>query len=233
MSETTSAPTPTPDALATESGPASGTTPEVAAVDAAAPADSPAAEPAPTSILSDAVASPEAPAPEVEAPVPEAKPEIKTEIKAEDAKPAEVVPPSYEPFTFPEGVTIETEKLAPFTGLLGEFESRVAADPTQAHAAAQEFGQKVLNMYVAQAQADAARFSKANAEAFETLREKWKADFKNDPEIGKNREQTSLTRMGGLMDAYGRTAGAERLGKLREVMSLTGAGDNPEVLQRD
>jgi hypothetical protein len=220
MSGTISAPS--PDVLASESGPASGTTPEVAAA-IATPADSHATEPSPTSILSEAAAATEAPAPE--APAPEAP---AAEVKPETAA---VVPPTYEPFTFPEGVTIASERLEPFTGLLGEFEARVTADPAQAHAAAQEFGQKVLGLYIAQAQADAARFSAANAEAFKSLREQWTADFKNDPDIGKNRMQTSLTRMGGLMDMYGQSAGAERLKGLREVMSLTGAGDNPEVLR--
>jgi len=58
-----------------------------------------------------------------------------------------------------------------------------------------------------------------------------RGEFREDPDIGGNRADTSLARMGGLLELYGQTAGGERLSKLRDVLTFTGAGDNPEVLR--
>jgi hypothetical protein len=231
--------TPTPGV--TESGPASGTTPG-AGIESAAPADfssvpaavapeavvvdaSVVADAAPTetktSILSEAVG---------EKPT-EAAPEAKPETEAKPADPVVAVAPVYEQFKLPENVTLDETKLGGFTGLLGEFEQKVSADPAQAHAAAQEFGQKLLDLYVTETQQAAERQSQAQVANWEKLQETWATDFRNDAEIGKNRAETSLTRMGGLMDMYGQSAGPDRLQSLRGVLALTGAGNNLEVLR--
>jgi hypothetical protein len=206
------------------SEPTSGTTPEVAAPPSATPADFPETPAEPTSILSGA--EPEAPAAAVE---PEA--EAPKEAEPEAPPPEPLAPPVYEPFTLPEGVQLTEEKLGAFTGLLGEFENKVITDPTAAHAAAQEFGQKVLDLYVSESQAAAAAYAKQQQENWTALNEQWTSDFRADPQLGGNRVNTSLQRMGALMDLYGQHAGADRLQGVRDAFTLTGAGNHPEVLR--
>jgi hypothetical protein len=219
----TSGPPIVPVTLASGSGPAIGATPPEAGADGTtSPAASSESEP---SILSTATGEqpvdPEAPA------EPEAKPEV-----AAEAAPAEPAPPpTYETFKLPDGVEVDATKLGDFTGMLGEFEAKIAADPTQAHAAFQELGQRLVDLHSAQISAQTTAQTQRQIEAWNERKESWKAEFRADPEIGKNRQQTTLTRMGGLMDMYGRTAGDQRLAELKQVMTDTGAGDHPAVLR--
>jgi hypothetical protein len=113
-----------------------------AATAAPAPvAAAPVAAPADLSSATAAVVTPEA-APVVETVTPEAKPSIlseaapeKTEAPVEVKADAEVKPvepavaPTYEPFKLPEGVKLDEKPLNEFTGLLGDIESKIAADP--------------------------------------------------------------------------------------------------------
>ena len=229
---------------APEPGPASGTTPAVGSESAAPAAFSadatiestvtPDASPAaavetptdakPTSLLSELTG--EKPA----EPAAETKPDAPDSVKA-DAPAEPAAPPTYESFTLPEGVTLQDEKIGAFTGILGEFEQRIAADPTQAHAAAQEMGQKLINLYVAEAQAHAQQVAKANTDAWNAMRENWLQEYRDDPAIGRNRQETSRLRMGALLDSYSSSEGADRRAKLGEALAITGAGDNPEVLR--
>ena len=236
--DATTIPVPDSTQSAGDAGPASATPPVVASESAAPAASSSEAVTAAT----DAVVEP---ASTEEAGQVEAKPSLLSEATGEKKPdepaaaegekpteaPVEVAAPTYEPFALPEGVKLDDGKLTEFSGVLGEFEQKVAKDPAQAHAAAQEFGQKLLDMYVSESRAAADRFTKMQSENWQRLQEDWLSEFRNDPDIGKNRQNTSLARMGGLMDLYGQTAGPERLGKLRDVLTLTGAGNNPEVLR--
>lgn len=210
--------------VADTTAPAASSSPPELVVTPEPAAEAPAAEPAekPASILSEATAEPLA---EPEKPV-------EPEAKAEETKPAEPLPPpTYEAFKLPEGVTLAEDKLGEFTGVLGEFEQKVAADPAQAHAAAQEFGQKLLDLYVSESRAAADRYTQLQQETWQRTIEQWKADFRADPELGRNRRETTLKQMGGLMDLYGQTVGPDKLQAVRDVFTMTGAGDHPEVLR--
>ena len=216
-------PTPIPSTEVSGPGPAIGATPPEAGGDAAPAVSStpePAAAPAEPSILSAA-------APEVKAEEPAAEPAA--EAPKEPAAP--LAAPTYEPFTLPEGVTLDAEKVTGFTGLLGEFENKIAADPAQAHTAFQELGQKLVELHTAEVRDAANRYTQLQTAAWDQTRETWRSEFRNDPDLGRNRQQTTLTRMGALMDLYGQSAGPDRLNALRDVMTNTGAGDNLETLR--
>lgn len=210
------------------SGPASGTLP--AAADTAAPAASsseaaPAAteaitEAKPTSVLS-AAASEKPAEPEGTAPA-------EAEKTAAEAAPAPL--PTYEAFKFPEGVKADETQVSAFTGILGEFERRIAADPAQAHAAAQEMGQKFVDLYAAQAKADSERWAQTIAEKWQRTQDDWIAEGKKDKEVGRNRYETSVQRAGAVIEAYGRKHGAERETAVRDAFGLTGAGNHPALL---
>ncbi len=165
----------------------------------------------------------------------EAAPEVKEEPKAEEPK-EEVKkepppPPTYDAFSVPDGVTLTTDQLGSVTGILGETESRISTDPLQAHAAMQEMGQKFVDLYVAESRAAAERYTRFQADNWNRTIEGWRGEFREDPDIGGNRADTSLARMGGLLEMYGQSAGGERLSKLRDVLTFTGAGDNPDMLR--
>ena len=213
-------PTPSPSPEASGAGPATvGVTPPEAGGESPAPAVSsdPAPEtPADPSILSAATEA-ETPEPAAEVPAPET--------------PAEpVAAPTYE-FKPPEGVTLDPAKVGTFSAIVADAETRIAADPAQAHAVLQEFGQKLVELHIAEAREAAERYTQLQMDNWKRTNEDWQAQFRNDPEIGKNRQETTLLRMGALMDMYGREAGPERLTALRDILTNTGAGNNLEVLR--
>ncbi len=166
-------------------------------------------------------------------PEPKAEPEAaKADEPAAPEAPAEPPPPPvYEPFVLPEGVNLEVEKLTGFTGLLGEYEQRIAADPKTAHVAFQELGQKLVDLYIAESRSAAEQLAVLQRENWDRTVDDWRSRFRQDPEIGGNRQDTSLKRMGGLMVMYGQHAGADRLQAVRDAFTLTGAGDHLEVLR--
>lgn len=158
--------------------------------------------------------------------------EKKDEPKAEEAKePVAVKPPVFETYTLPEGVSVEPARMEAFNGILGETETRIAADPAQAHVAMQELGQKLADFHVAEMRTAAERAARHNREHWDHTREGWVSEFRNDPELGKNRAESTLTRIGSLIDMYGTHAGSDKVTQLRDTFTLTGAGDHPEVLR--
>jgi hypothetical protein len=126
-------------------------------------------------------------------------------------------------------VTPDDTQVSAFTGILGEFERRVAADPAQAHAAAQEMGQKFVDLYAAQSKADGERWAQSLAERWQRTKDDWISAGTKDPEIGKNRFETTIQRAGAVIEMYGREVGAEKETALRDALGLTGSGDHPEM----
>jgi hypothetical protein len=248
MSESVTQPLPTPGAA--EPGPTPGTQAPAVAEAAPAPLSSeaaPAAEtvveqaPAetvvepPTSILSEATSTeplvPEEPAKTEEVKAEEPKAE---EAKTEDVKEAVKEPlptPVYDAFTLPEGVTLTDDKVSAFTGLLGEAEQKIHADPAQMHAAMQEFGQKAVDLYIAEVKEATERSARFQRETWDRTIGEWQQKFRDDPEIGKNRQDTTLQRIGSLLNLYGQQMGVERETAVRDAYALTGAGNHPEVLR--
>lgn len=172
----------------------------------------------------------EAKAEEVKAEEPKAE-EAKAEEPAEVKPPEPLPPPVYEKFAVPDGVKFDGEKLEAFTGILGEYENRIVTDPVQAHAAMQEMGQKMVDLYAAEVKDQVERSARLQRDVWDRTIESWRGEFREDPELGGNRAETSLSRMAGLLEMYGQSGGPDRLGKLRDVLTFTGAGDHPEVLR--
>jgi hypothetical protein len=171
-----------------------------------------------------------------------AKPETTEEVKAEEIKeepkaeepakePEPLAPPVYEAFQIPEGVTLAEDKIGTFSGLLGEYENKVITDPAQAHVAFQELGQKMVDFYVAEAKENAERAARLQRETWDRTVEEWQTAFRDDPEIGKNRQDTTLQRAGGLFNLYGQQTSPERETAVRDALGVTGAGNHPEVIR--
>lgn len=180
---------------------------------AVAPSPAPAApEPAPAPVVEQATpvvetAKPQtllgedAPAP-AEAPKPDATtpPEAAPPEKALDGtvKPEEVVQdgsksdepaplPTYDAFTLPEGVALDSDRIGNFTKLLGEYETG-AKD----HAATQALGQQLVDFHVSEIQQATQRVGEYYQAAWDKQKVDWKDDFMKDPDIGGNRFQTTL-----------------------------------------
>lgn len=251
---------PTPAVPLPSEGPAAGTqpgtdsasSPALSPGEGATESDTQATD-APTSLLSEArpegdvIAKPEPEATEQEAaPTETSAEELKAEepkaeeVKAEEAAPEEPKPeikpedlpvPEYEPFTLPEGITLAEESLSAFTSILGDHERRLTVNPAEAHNIVQELGQKLVDLYTNEARESAERSVKLQRDVWNNQIETWLSEFRNDPEIGNNRQNTTLSRAAGVLEAYGQRRGQDRLDKVREVFALTGAGNHPEVIR--
>lgn len=214
-------------------------TPVVAVVEASvgntdptkiAPEKAPEAAPAepvkPPETLLGADKTPEAPkveetkAPEgAEAPK---EPETNTEGGQSD-EPAP--PPTYDPFTLPEGIQLEAEKVTEFTGLLAELEQSGKAD----HLAVQAFGQKAVEFYVNEVKRVLEDTQKQQLETWEKTRNDWKEAFLKDPEIGGNRFQTTVDSAQNFIRTHGGTA--EQQIEFRNLMETSGLGNHPVMIR--
>lgn len=127
-------------------------------------------------------------------------------------------PPTYEPFTLPEGVTLsQPERLEAYTSTLGKF------------GISQEGGQELISMHLAEItqRENAIRTEHANAE---TAREQeWRQQTQQDPEIGGNRLQTTLDSVHQFIRTHGGNA-AEQAEALK-VLNETKVGSNPTILR--
>lgn len=209
-----------------------------------APAPAPAAEPAPAAApapapaaSSPAAAEPAAPAATApvaepsllsgEPPKPPADPAAAAPVvEGEPAAPAEPVAPlpTYE-LKFPEGFKVDDAQAGKFNELLGGYEREAGVD----HAKFQEFGQKALDFHVAELQRVQAESDRLQTEAWSTMRNEWRESFKADPEIGGNRRETTLQAAAQIIDQFGGTPAQAT--ELRQILSLTGAGDHPAVIR--
>lgn len=171
----------------------------------AAPTEAAAAEAEPTSLLGEA----EKPAPEPakpDAPAPDA-------TATASAAPAIV----YE-FTWPEGVEpLPAEDLAPFTAILGE--AKVAP----------EAGQKLMDLYLSESAKLVERLNKQSETVWNETRREWVDAIRNDPELGGNRFQATITACRQLINQYGGTE--EQKAELYQAFNLTGMGDNPAMMR--
>lgn len=172
------------------------------------PAGAAAATEQPTSLLTEAGKKPDAPAVAAAA-TPTAEPV------------APVAAPVFNAFTLPEGVTLEADKVGAFTEMLGKFEVENKGD----HAAVQKLGQQMVDMYIA----EQTRQAQAQQDAWVKVRDGWKDQFTSDPEMGGNRQNTTLSRCGAMIEQYGGTAAQQD--ELRSAFRITGMGDHPALIR--
>ena len=185
---------------------------------AAAPEVAVEAAPAPveTSILGDALTKPA-----VQAPV-EVAPAAPI-AEGQSDKPAP--PPSYEPFTLPEGATVDAERIGEFTSVLGKFESQTRAD----HASVQALGQQLMDRHVSEVQRVLQTVQEAGLAAQTAQKTAWRDQFISDPEIGGNRQQTTVNSAIEFVRTHGGTE--EQQAEFRQLMNDTGLGNHPAMIR--
>jgi hypothetical protein len=140
-------------------------------------------------------------------------------------EPAQAPAPTYETFKLPDGVSLGEKELVNFTGLLGEFETGAKAD----HAQVQEFGQKLVDLYVAEVQTLGTRLQQRQVEVWNDQNAQWVDQVRSDPEIGGNRIKTTLNIAGSVIEQYG--GNAQQIAELRQAFNTTGAGNHPSIVR--
>ena len=231
--------TPTPTPVATAPAPAAvvapvvapvAETPPVASTEAQAPA--PAADPTPApkaeTVMGEALdAKPVETTPKpVEAkPVTEA-PKVEGDTKATEGQSEEPAPPpTYDPFTLPEGVSLDAERVNKFTDILRELEVTGKAD----HATVQQFGQKAVEFHVEEVKKAVQDLTSLYQQSWERQKTEWKDTFLKDPEIGGNRFQTTVDAARSFIRTHGGTP--EQQQEFRNVMESSGLGNHPAVIR--
>lgn len=147
--------------------------------------------------------------------------ETKTEGQSEETAP----PPVYEAFTLPEGVTLDEGRVKQFTDVLSDFELKNKVD----HKLVQELGQKAVDIYlneVKQAIEDVTKFYQTS---WEKQKNDWKTAFEKDPEIGGNRQDSTIQSALSFIRTHGGTA--EQIAEFRQVMDTSGLGNHPALIR--
>lgn len=140
------------------------------------------------------------------------------EAKPEAAPPEEEAPaPAYEPFALPEGLTPEPERMAELTGILGELR------------ASQEQGQKLVDLYVAEAGRYRDFLASEQRRVFDETRAGWRRAATDDPEFGGARLSATLSSIRSMRDRF--AADDAHLREFARVLDFTGAGDHPAVIR--
>ena len=157
--------------------------------------------------ISDAAAQPVAPTAATPAPgTSSAPPPPDSLLGAAAAEPA--APIQYQDFTLPKGVEVDGDTLSAAKTLFAE--QRLP----------QEQAQKLVDLYVARANAAAER----NVAAWRDTQEKWAGEVKADPDIGGPRFPASVA-------AASRAIEWARVPGLKEALDMTGAGNNPAIVK--
>ena len=142
--------------------------------------------------------------------------------------------PDLASFKLPGGVEVNPSRFSHFTTVLNGLRDRVRRDPKALDAAIHDAGQQLLELHITeQRQLDAGlrrELDRPAIERWNATRAGWRKMFEDDPELGRNRRETTLTRAKALLAAYGQDAGAKRLTELKDYFTESGAGDNPAML---
>ena len=110
--------------------------------------------------------------------------------------------------TLPEGFTADEPLMNDFLSIVNNTELD-----------AKERTNQLVGLY-AKAQTAA---SEANSTAWETMQNEWQAEVKADPTIGGANFESTMTKVGKLMEEFGTD-------NLRQAFDLTGAGNNLHVV---
>lgn len=204
---------------------ADGAAPPVVALEPAKPAEAPKP---PATVIGEALAK--KPAAEPTKPPEGAKPAEAAapegETKAPEGQSAEPAPPpAYEPFTLPEGASLDAERLGTFTKMLGDFEVLTKAD----HAAMQTLGQQLVDRHIAEVQDAVTRLNESYQARWDKQKVDWKDEFLKDPEIGGNRFQTSVDAALKFIRTHGGTEAQQA--EFQDLMESSGLGNHPAMIR--
>lgn len=174
-------------------------------------------------------ASPETPAPAEADKAAKTEGDKKPEAKADEKKPdadkatdpvkdatADAQPPApvkYEAFKVPDGIKLDEKKLGQFTEIIGGAQVK------------QEVAQSLMDLYVAERQADATSMAAEQRRVWNALNDGWKSELRKDSVLGGNRLETSLSMAKAVIEEYG--GSPEQVKDLLAHTSNNGMGNYP------
>lgn len=159
-----------------------------------------------------AKAEPKEPAKAGETPAADAaagKPEAKTEVKA--AEPP--APRTYEAFVAPDGIKLDDKQVSALTGILDSGEL--------SH---QQRAQELMNLHFNEIKRVNDQALAHQQDVWKTMQDRWKDDFRKDPQLGGNREETSLGLAKSVVEQFG--GSPEQVAETLAMLSYTGAGNH-------
>ena len=110
---------------------------------------------------------------------------------AKEATPAQAPAPlKYEAFKVPDGIKLDDKELGKFTEIVG---SRQLP---------QEDAQRLVDLYVEERKADVSRVRQEQRETWNTLNDTWKTELRNNPDLGGNRLETSLSMAKAVVEEF-------------------------------
>ena len=155
-----------------------------------------------------------------------AKPQPETESKEEVTQSDKPAPlPSYDEWKLPEGATPFKEGIETFNQYLGEFQTKSKADQAET----QTFGQKLVDYHVERLTDALQKQQQFMVQNWENTKNAWKDAFIADPEIGGNRQDTTLEAARTFIRAHG--GNDEQRGELLKLFNDTGIGNHPALIR--
>lgn len=149
----------------------------------------------------------------------------KTESKPEQ----QATTPTYDDFTFPDGTSISKENIEGFTKLLGEFETTSKANHTEV----QKLGQALLERHVTELNKATEQLTaklKEDSEAAHKIQiQEWEKAFKADPDIGGNRQDTTISAANEFIATH--AGNAEQQKEFRAILEKSGLGSHPVMIR--
>jgi hypothetical protein len=133
--------------------------------------------------------------------------------------------PTYDEFKLPEGIIWDKDKIGNFQKSLGEFEKVSKAD----HVEVQKFGQGLLEKYSTDLKFAAESFKKTALDAFEKTKTDWKEDFIKDPEIGGNKQNTTIEAAREFIRTHGGNETEQK--EISDLMDQTGVGNHKAMIR--
>ena len=131
--------------------------------------------------------------------------------------------PSYEPWKFPDTMTVDEAQVAETNKLFGEFEQEARKDP---HAAMQKFGQQLIDRYVTGVQTVADQIASAYKESWKAQTKGWYDSFVQ--EFGDKKDEVAAASRE-FIRRHGGTP--EQQAEVRTLMQNTGIGNHPAVIR--
>ena len=163
------------------------------------------------------------------APAEEAKPDStetteapKVEETVVEAEPAPL--PVYE-FKLPEGAQVDSESFKLFNTKLGEFQNMTKAQQE----VAQKLGQEFIDMHVNEIKTVVENQNKAAWDWFKTRNSTWLETAKNDPSIGGENFDATVSSAAQAVSLYGGTKAQQA--EVAKVLQETGVENHPAILR--
>lgn len=153
----------------------------------------------------------------------EKQPDVKDKEASQSDEPAPL--PTFEPWAFPEGITVDTAQIGEINKIFGEFENSTKVD----HKVLQGLGQQLIDRHISGVQAATDNLAAAYEKVWKDQTKSWFEAFVKDPEIGGNRQATTTAAAREFIRKHGGTP--EQQAEIRTLMQKTGIGNHPAVIR--